>query len=81
MGRLVEIRGNARLEESTTLGRTHLFEFSGGHDILCHLSVLHLAPMLEPDEHTVDICDELPGAERQTHEHRQPERERNVRER
>ena len=46
-------RDSARLAENTTHERTHRFEFSGGHDVLTHLGVLHRAPTLETETETL----------------------------
>ncbi len=40
-------------QKNTTHERTHRFEFSGGHDILWHLSMLHRAPTLETETETL----------------------------
>ena len=43
LGRIVEVRHDARLEQSATLGRAHLFEFRSGHDVLGHTRILQLS--------------------------------------
>ena len=46
-------RDNARLEANTTHERSHRFEFSGGHDTLSRLGMLHRTPTLETETETL----------------------------